>query len=477
MRQNLIKKSFVLIIVLVFIVVSIAPISVGENVNLSNEIEVESNQSIGNIDWWPMFHHDISRTGASTSSAPNTNNVLWKFKANNEYSIRGAVVVDDRVYCGSVGINMQFPGLTIGDRGGYVYCLDAESGDLIWEYKTRYGLHNEPAVVNDRVYICTGLWYDDGGFYKEGDVLCLNASDGSLIWEYLDCGYCETGPLVLNDILYFTANIVEDDVFDTKGYVYCLDLENGNTIWIRNLDTIRGGVAYEDNRVYVGLSMWCRDDFKKFFCLNASNGDTIWFWDEKNREEIYTSPITLDGKVYVATMGYGYLENGSDVWIPGAVHCFDGLTGELLWESEIGGTFNWCSPAIAYGRLYIGSGIPIVQSEQFLRRGDFFCIDITDGSLIWTHSRLYSLGGLFSIHMGCISPAISDGKVFVGSSDYLWGNFHCLDAFTGKTVWRYRHFGLLGQGYAPSIADGRVFVGFDTFFSSDGWLYCFGDAS
>jgi hypothetical protein len=29
------------------------------------------------IDWWPMFHHDLSHTGFSPSTAPETNHTAW----------------------------------------------------------------------------------------------------------------------------------------------------------------------------------------------------------------------------------------------------------------------------------------------------------------------------------------------------------------------------------------------------------------
>ena len=53
------------------------------------------------IDWWPMFHHDLNHTGYSTSTGPETNNVLWSYETGDSVSSSPAVV-DGKVYLGSI---------------------------------------------------------------------------------------------------------------------------------------------------------------------------------------------------------------------------------------------------------------------------------------------------------------------------------------------------------------------------------------
>jgi len=59
------------------------------------------------------------------------------------------------------------------------------------------------------------------------------------------------------------------------------------------------------------------------------------------------------------------------------------------------------------------------------------------------------------------SPAISDRRVFVGSSDK---NIYALDLQTGEKLWSYKAGDSVES--APCVLDGQVFVG-----SSDNWLY------
>ena len=85
------------------------------------------------IDWWPMFRHDPAHTGYSTSTAPETCNVLWNYTTGG-YVESSPAVVDGRVY--------------IGSWDGKVYCLDAETGELIWNYKTGDLIWSSPTIAN-----------------------------------------------------------------------------------------------------------------------------------------------------------------------------------------------------------------------------------------------------------------------------------------------------------------------------------------
>ena len=54
------------------------------------------------------------------------------------------------------------------------------------------------------------------------------------------------------------------------------------------------------------------------------------------------------------------------------------------------------------------------------------------------------------------SPAVVDGKVYIGSYDR---KFYCLDAATGAHIWNFTTGGIVGS--SPAVVDGRVYVGSD----------------
>ena len=51
------------------------------------------------VDWWSMFKHDSAHTGSSTSTAPQTNTVIWSFTAAGGVK-SSAAVINGVVYVG-----------------------------------------------------------------------------------------------------------------------------------------------------------------------------------------------------------------------------------------------------------------------------------------------------------------------------------------------------------------------------------------
>ncbi len=76
----------------------------------------------GNVDWWPMFHHDLTHEGYSTSNAPNTNQILWS-NATGGAVWSSPAVAEGVVY--------------IGSNDGNVYALSTSTGAFIWSYHNR----------------------------------------------------------------------------------------------------------------------------------------------------------------------------------------------------------------------------------------------------------------------------------------------------------------------------------------------------
>src|SRR4030067_1291077 len=88
-------------------------------------------------DWWPMFHHDLTHTGNSNSTAPNTNQTLWKFNTGGQ--VNSPAVADSVVYVGSYDHR--------------VYAFNASNGSLTWNYTTGGEVASSPAIANDIVYV------------------------------------------------------------------------------------------------------------------------------------------------------------------------------------------------------------------------------------------------------------------------------------------------------------------------------------
>ena len=356
------------------------------------EEEEQSNASIidEDVDWWPMFHHDLNHSGYSTSTGPETNNILWAYKTEDSIWMPSPAIVDNRVYFGGSSKNF--------------YCIDSDTGEDIWKTPIPNGVGSSPAVENGKVYFGGGL--ENAGIY------CLNITTGEIVWRYQTPGY--NG--VCGSPAFYKGKVIITARNPEPGCIYCLDADTGGEIWILQNITSPQSVAIYNDRVYFGS-----DDFN-VYCLDMDNGNVIWdyttegeywpslhvtiyddklyaggddglycldledgglIWKYPTDEDIPTAPCTADGNVFFAADG-------------GYVYCLNASSGEKIWDFEAGYIFTTSSPAVADGKIYIGSSWPDKK---------IYCLNATSGEKIWeyiTTSYMYS------------SPAIADGKLYFG---------------------------------------------------------------
>jgi len=346
--------------------------------------------SIGDVDWWPMFHHDIVHNGYSTSQAPNTNHVLWSRTIDNQLSYSSPVIINGKVYIGSQNGNVSCldandgtilwtfqtngtiedssPAVAngkvyIGSDDNKVYCLNAENGTKIWEYKTGDRVAAPPTVTDGKVYI--------GGC--DQNVYCLNADNGSKIWSYEQFGGFDiTSPAVANGKVYIGS---------CGDHFYCLNAENGSMIWDRLIDPwgpLYASPAIYNGKVYVGSR---NGGYGKISCLTAETGD--WIWNYTTWGGVISSPAIYNGKIYIGSETHH-------------VYCLNAESGFMIWVFTAGDKVR-SSPAIADGKVYVGS---------FDKK--FYCINAETGSEIWEY---------LTDNISVSSPAIADGMVCVGSYD------------------------------------------------------------
>lgn len=355
---------------------------------------------------WPMFQHDPRHTGYSTSTAPSTNYVLWSSEIE-PFIFSSSVVADGKVFVGSrafVGTN---------EEEARLYCLDACNGDVIWFYpiEDRIELGCSPAVADGRVFFAS----------EYGPVYCLDASNGDLIWTYEnEDTVWRSSPTVAHGKVFITDYAVQSKV-------YCLDASDGSEIWTSDELGFATGCspAVADGGVFIASGLG------RVYRLNESDGAQMWLlppgygW----------APTSL-------TVAYGKVFYGSE-YPNGKVYCLDASNGGLIWSyptDDDWGDWIMCSPAVAGGRVFFGSG-----------HGTVYCLDASDGSEIWIQPTGEAMSGS--------SPAVADGKVFVGSRNDLY----CLDASNGDVIWTYPIYTMHSS---PAVANGNLFAGGHT-------LYCF----
>jgi outer membrane protein assembly factor BamB len=116
-------------------------------------------------------------------------------------------------------------------------------------------------------------------------------------------------------------------------------------------------------------------------------------------------------------------------------------TNQTLWSYPVDTAY--ISPAVADGKVFIGSV-----------SGRIYCLDAKYGNLTWTFSTNQT--DQYSI------PSIVNNKVFVAVGSVVY----CLNASQGSLLWNYTTGkGVIGS--CPAVIDDKLYVG-----SVDSNMYC-----
>lgn len=125
---------------------------------------------------WPMYLHDLQRTGAGSDtilSPANTGQLTlnWAFKT-------GGVIAASPTVVGGI--------VYVGSWDGYEYALDAATGALKW--KTYLGITNAPNCDPSTLGISSGAAVQNGVVYVGGGDsywYALDATTGNILWKVL----------------------------------------------------------------------------------------------------------------------------------------------------------------------------------------------------------------------------------------------------------------------------------------------------
>jgi outer membrane protein assembly factor BamB len=345
------------------------------------------------------------------------------------------------------------------------FSLDPKDTDsnLIW--KAPYGGRSCPIVMNGRVYIINGAGGGnnseerasaEGRLTQQERVLCLDADTGKVRWEYKFNVWLTD---IVADRLGWTSMAGDPETGNvyahgTQGFLFGFD-KDGKVLWQHSLTEEFGrisgyggrlsGPAVDGDLVYISMlnSSWGDQAIggDRFLALDKRTGAVVWWGSTGARpKDTYSStPVfaTINGERLL-------ISGGGD----GGVHAFQARTGKKVWSYYFGeGAVN-ISPVVHGTKVYIGHG---ESNPDTNRQGRVVCLDagqVTGGKpkLVWKRDGIKAK---FS------SPVLHDGRLYVCD---LTARMYCLDAETGKDLWRPAFsYGRSGFG-SPVWADGKIYV-------------------
>jgi outer membrane protein assembly factor BamB len=327
--------------------------------------------------------------------------------------------------------------------------------NLVW--KAPYGGRSTPIVLNNRVYIINDAKDPANPLTEQERVMCFDAETGKKVWEHRFnvfltdivsdrvgwtnlCGDPETGNIYAHGV---------------QGLFFCFD-KDGKILWSHSMTEEYGRISGYGGRVVspvvdgdlviLGMVNASWGEYarggNRFVAFDKKTGAVRWWAEtgQRPRDTYYSTPVVavINGQRLL-------ISGGAD----GGVHAFQVHTGKHVWSYQFGTAAVNCSPVVAGNYVYIGHGEenPEVSNTVLGRVVCLDASDVKDGKpkLVWKRDGL---------KIKFASPIYHDGRLYV--SDELC-RMHCLDAKTGKDIWRYS-YGRNCMG-SPVLADGKIYVG------------------
>jgi len=382
-------------------------------------------------------------------------NIKWTASLGSQ-SYGNPVVAGGQVYAGTNNEGLRDPKQG-GDRGVLMAFRESD-GEFLWQQASEklpagrvndwpfQGVCSSPLVEGEKLYYVTNrcelVCLDTKGFRDDEndgpvkDEKLTGKFDADIIWKFdmmeevgsQPHNMSNSSPVSYGDLLFICTSNGQDESH--------VNIPSPKAPSLIAVNKVTGKLAWEDNSVQdrilhgqwsspsvakIGDTVqvihgqgdgWIRGyeamTGKKLWEFDTNPKDSVW---PKTRNELISTPVLVDGKVYIAN-GQDP-EHGEGV---GHLYCIDPTkrgditkTG-LVWQyDKIRRSIS--TAALADGLLYYA------DFSGFLH-----CLDAKTGQAYWVHDMFAAVWG---------SPLVADGKVYLGDED---GDVTILQAGKQKKV-------------------------------------------
>ena len=367
-----------------------------------------------------------------------------------------------------------------GDRG-VVMCFRESDGEFMWQTTHDklaagrvndwpfQGIASSPLIDGERVYyvsnraelVCADLkgFHDDENDGPFKDEKFTSKKDGDIIWKYdmiEEVGthphnLANSSPVLYGDLIYISTSNGQDESHvnipsPRAPSIIAVNKNTGKLAWEANhvKDKILHGQWSSPAVGKIGDVLqvvigegdgWVRgyeaETGKKLWDFDTNPKDSVW---PKTRNEIISTPIIYDNKIYIAN-GQDP-EHGEGI---GHLYCIDATkrgdltTAGLVWH------FDKIRRSISTGALHEG----LLYYPDF--SGFLHCIDAKTGKELWQHDMFAAIWG---------SPLVADGKVYLGDED---GDIVIMQAGPEKKLIAEMNMGSSVYS-SPVPANGALFI-------------------
>jgi outer membrane protein assembly factor BamB len=314
----------------------------------------------------------------------------------------------------------------------------SETENVKWKVPIHDRGWSTPVVRGDQIWMTTAL--KNG---RQMFAVCVSYKTGKVLHDVKIFenkkpppissvnSYASPSPLIEAGRLY-----VHFGTFGTA----CVDTTTGDILWQRRDLNCDHGEGPGSSPVLFGdlvIMPLDGEDIQYVVALNKKTGKTVWKkdrstkWPKENDYRLaFGTPLIVDvkGKPQLVSTGSK------------AAMAYDPYTGRELWQVRYAGWSNSSRPIAENGMVFINTGFesPQLWAVRLDGRGD-----VTDSHIVWKCDKKVPT---------IPSPLVIDGLIYMVDND---GAVSCLEAKTGKLIWRER----IGGKYSssPIYANGRIY--------------------
>ena len=335
---------------------------------------------------------------------------------------------------------------------------DSEGGEgsnVLWK-RDDIGARSTPVVMRGRLYVT--MRADEGTPIEGEKVVCLDAKSGETLWENKFNVWMSDVP----DTRVGWASIVADP---ESGNIYalgvcdlfsCINGTTGQTIWSKPLHeqfgllSTYGGrtnfpVVHEDLVIISGIIINWGDAAKpnhRLIAMDKLTGEVVWFSGTRDLpyDTTYSAPslATIDGQRQLV-LGTG----------DGAIWGYQPRTGKPLWHYDLSRRGIFATPLVDGNRVYCSHSEENVSGSAM---GAIAALEVTGTGDETTVKELWKLDELV---VGRSAPTVIDGRLYVVDDRCkLW----VIDAATGDMI--VERFAIGDRKQWPSLlyADNKIYV-------------------
>ena len=327
-----------------------------------------------------------SETKEFNNSTDNVLSLQWSKNIKGNIWMAKSLVIDNVVYSASIDdFKMKNSG---------VNALDADTGKLLWHYKTKGSVDNTFCYDNGKILVTD--------YY--GIAYALDAKTGKLVWKK-ELGQDELGN-------YNTGNVVSNGVFYTgySNYLQAVDVETGKTLWQNN--SWKGGEGATHTMIVADEVLIAASNWRALYAHSTKTGNLIW----KNKEDQYNSRSS-SATWYNDTL---YVAGKKNIGL------FDVHSGDML--KELKTEFDLLvstKPLIVDDMIVIGTKYTGMSAINRFTGKTIWNVD-TDDALVYTSP--YSRPVTHSVEA---PPVLIGNSIVFGASD---GFVYVVDVKSGKLI-------------------------------------------